>query len=253
MQEDEDEPPASVSDSVYSGVYNNSSPVSTAPPNRDNYAREPDKVVYITIDDGPDPQSTPAYLNILKQHNVKATFFMTGSKMEKNSRLVLDMYLQGHSLGNHTYTHDYSTVFKDTDSFALEVSKTEEVIYSITGTRPGIFRVPGGSQNLCRDEGFVRKLWELEYSFFDWNVSAADTDPKGITKEQVIDNIKRGSAGRKKIVVLMHDNPGRTASLEALPELIEWFKENGYEFGTLNKSIRPVYLTEEWRPEDSSL
>ena len=230
------------SQSVYNKAYDSVPPLSSSLlPSSNTFLKEPDKVVYITIDDGPDPRSTPQYLEVLKQHNVKATFFMIGSIMEKHPQLVLDMDSSGHAIGNHSYTHNYSSLYKNVENFTEEINRTEDIIYSITGKRPKIFRAPGGSTNIHKTD-LIEKLDELGYAYFDWNVSSADTDPKGITKQEVLENIKRESRNLEKVIVLMHDNHKRPASVEALPELIEWFKKNGYEFGTLNEFVEPVHL-----------
>lgn len=202
---------------------------------------EPEKIVYITIDDGPDPISTPAFLKVLKENNIKATFFMVGSTIEKHPDLVKEIDLEGHSIGNHSYTHNYSLLYKNAENFTDEIIKTEDLIYSLTGKRVKIFRAPGGSPNIHKNE-LVNKLYELGYTFFDWNVTAADTSPGKVTKEIVLDNIIRQSRHIKRIIVLMHDNHKRPASLEALPEIIKWYKENGYEFGTLSPNIKPIHL-----------
>lgn len=246
---EEEESDISTADSVYKNVYTPNSLLSSMdffnfPFGNTTFAKEPDKVVYITIDDGPDPISTPKYLNVLRENHVKATFFMTGAKMEKHPDIVREIASEGHAIGNHSYTHNYGSLYKDTESLTAEITKTEDTIYSITGKRPKIFRAPGGSQNLFSRQGFADKVTELGYAFYDWNVSAADTDPNGITRKQVIDNIERESRAQKKVISLMHDNPYRSASVEALPELIAWFKENGYQFGTLNQSIEPIHLGE---------
>lgn len=205
------------------------------------FKNEPEKVVYLTIDDGPDPYSTPEFLEIFRQYGVKATFFMIGCRMEKYPNLVLDIYSEGHAIGNHSYTHNYNSLYRNPENFAEEIIKTENTIYSITGKKVKIFRAPGGSPNLLKS-GLLKKLDELGYVFFDWNVTAADTSPRGVTKDQVINNIKRGSRNLNKVIVLMHDNHRRKATLEALPEIIEWFKEEGYTFSTLDENVKPIIL-----------
>lgn len=245
-QQQDDEDFWTTTESVYGDAYSSSASVSILPELTPTFSTEPEKVVYLTIDDGPDPKSTPRYLEVLRQYNVKATFFMVGATMEKNPQLVKDIDSESHAIGNHSYTHNYGSLYANTENFTEEILKTEEIIYSLTGKRPKIFRAPGGSPNMRKTE-LIDKLNELGYAFFDWNVSAADTAPRGITKSQVLYNIKRESKGVKKVIVLMHDNHRRTASVEALPEVIEWFKEKGYEFGTLNESIEPIHI--KWKPK----
>ncbi len=246
LQDDEDF--WTTTESVFEDVYNSSASGSILPVLTNPFSTEPEKVVYLTIDDGPDPKSTPQYLEVLRQYNVKATFFMVGATMERNPHLVKDIDSEGHAIGNHSYTHNYGSLYANTENFTEEILKTEEIIYSLTGKKNKIFRAPGGSPNMRKTE-LLDNLNELGYAYFDWNVSAADTAPRGITKSQVIYNIKRESKGVKKVIVLMHDNHRRMASVEALPEVIEWFKEKGYEFGTLNESVEPIHI--KWKAQKS--
>ena len=204
-------------------------------------AEEPKKIVYVTIDDGPTPSTTPLYLEALKANNIEATFFMIGSRMKTHPDLVKEIKDEGHIVGNHSYTHNYASVYRSVYTLEDEITKNQEVIYQLAGNQPKIFRAPGGSTKLLKTLGLAGKIHQLGYSLFDWNVSAADTDPHGITREEVIDNIKTYSKNLNRVIVLMHDN-GRKASPEALPELIRWFKDNGYEFRTLNENTEPIYL-----------
>ena len=254
--EDTEEQDTSVSESVYDISSNSSYPVSILNPTDSalsdkQFIEEPDKVVYLTIDDGPNPNSTPQYLEVLREYNVKATFFMIGMTMEKNPQLVKDIFSEGHAIGNHSYTHNYGSLYSNAENLQAEIIKTEDIIFSITSTRPKIFRAPGGSLRMRKTE-LLEKLDELGYVYFDWNASSADTDPNGVTKKDVIYNIKRESRGVKKVITLMHDNHRRKASLEALPDLIEWFKVNGYEFRTLNQNVRPLHFTRIQKKESSN-
>lgn len=239
--------PDTVTQSVYGKIYDSDSEPdislqSLVKPSGSGAAdKNSSKVVYITIDDGPDPYSTPEYIETLDKSGVKATFFMIGSKMKIYPDLVRQIDLNGHAIGNHSYSHNYSTLYQTSEKFKEEIVAAEDVIYSITGKKSKIFRAPGGSTKM-HDIELENVLSELGCSIFDWNVSAADTDPHGITKNQVIYNIKHESRGLKTVIILMHDNSKRKASLEALPEVIEWFKEKGYIFKTLDETSPSMRL-----------
>lgn len=211
------------------------------PLTQNEISKDSSKIVYLTIDDGPAPGSTANYLRILRENEAKATFFMIGSRMERYPELVKQIDSDGHAIGNHSYSHNYSILYKNTENFTKEILKSEDIIFSITGKRPKIFRAPGGSTKI-RDIGIDTKLTELGYAVFDWNVSAADTDPSGVTKSEVVYNIEHESRGLKRVIVLMHDNPSRKASQEALPEVIKWFKQKGYEFKTLDENTPSIRL-----------
>lgn len=236
-----------VTQSVYGEIYNDNLEINTSPQSLikpiypDASDKNSSKEVYITIDDGPDPYSTPKYLKILKENEVKATFFMIGSRIERYPELVKQIDSEGHSIGNHSYSHNYYILYKNTENFKDEVLKSSEIIFSIIGRSPKIFRAPGGSPNMHNVE-FDNILSELGYSVFDWNVSAADTDPAGITKNQVVYNIEHESKGIKRVIVLMHDNSKRKASIEALPEVIKWFKKKGYQFNVLDENTTPMRI-----------
>ena len=227
-------------DSITSEVYSSTPSISEIPVTP-SYTVEPDKVVYITIDDGPNPITSPLYIEALKAANVKATFFMIGKQMNEYPDIVREMVSGGNVIGNHSYSHNYSSVYRSVYSLDAEITKTNDIINEIVGKQPKIFRAPGGSLNLIKRDGLEEEISKLGYVYFDWNVSAADTDRNYNSKEKVISNMKTQSKGRKRVVALMHDN-GRKASVEALPEIIQWFKDNGYEFGTLNENIRPEHF-----------
>lgn len=229
---------------VYDQTYDRSvaSVYTPAPPLSGNNApKPPEKVVYLTIDDGPNPKSTPEYLSILSLFNVKATFFMIGSYIESNPELVRAVDAEGHVIGNHSFTHDFRDLYKNPDSLAGEILKTEDIIYSITGKRVKIFRPPGGSSIMSNSDLF-KKLDELGYAYFDWNATAADTSRVPTTKRKVIDSIVNSSRNVDRVIVLMHDKAQADASLEALPEVIVWFQQQGYSFETLNENVKPIHM-----------
>ena len=230
-----------VTQSVYDEIYNNNLEINTSTQSLikttypDTVNKISSKEVYITIDDGPDPYSTPEYLKILEENEVKASFFMIGSRMKRYPELVKQIDSEGHSIGNHSYSHNYSALYGNAENFKNEVLKSAEITFSIIGKSPKIFRAPGGSPKM-RNVEFDNILSALGYTVFDWNVSAADTNPAGITKSQVIYNIEHESKGIKRVIILMHDSSKRKASAEALPEVIEWFKKKGYEFKVLDEN-----------------
>jgi len=208
-------------------------------------------IVYLTFDDGPNTVTTPQILDILKSHGVKATFFVTGRNARLNPGVLQRIRDEGHAIGNHSYSHDYA-VYRDPVAFASDLERAEEAIQAVTGTRPVLYRPPGGTANLnpmCR-----KILAEKSYHITGWNVSSADTDPRGVVPEQLINNVLHGVArvSRKgaSSIVLMHDgtqtgghpapgSPGyiyvrnREADVAALPAIIETLKEQGYVFSTL--------------------
>ena len=108
-----------------------------------------EKTAYLTFDDGPNNSVTPQVLDILRRYNIKATFFMVGSMIEKNPDMARRVFEEGHLAAGHSYSHQYSKLYADTQSFMNEVNKTHELIQNITGRNdyPKIFRFPGGGFN----------------------------------------------------------------------------------------------------------
>lgn len=228
-------------------------PAEQAPPKQagpqQNAAEQPEAhsgIVYLTFDDGPNTITTPQILDILKSHGVKATFFVTGHNARLNPGVLRHILEEGHAIGNHSYDHDY-TMYRDVAAFASDLDRAEEAIQAATGTRPILYRPPGGTNNLT--PACKKTLAERGYRIVGWNVTSADTDPHGVTPEQLISNVLNGVAkvSRKGLaaIVLMHDGtqtggkptpgtPGyiyiknREADVAALPVIIRRLQEDGY-------------------------
>jgi peptidoglycan/xylan/chitin deacetylase (PgdA/CDA1 family) len=198
---------------------------------------EPSKIVYITIDDGPYIQSTPRLLEILKKENVKVTFFDIGKQIEKFPSLLKAEYEQGHSIGNHSYSHDYKSIYKSPDAFIEDIQKNDDLISKVIGIHPRVIRAPGGT--LCFNIAYYNLLDANDYIAYDWNIDTKDTDRKSSIK-QLVDNVDKQIGNKNKIILLMHDLPDKSSSANALPIIISHFKERGYSFGTLNTNIMPI-------------
>lgn len=205
------------------------------------FAVEPAKIVYITIDDGPYPQNTPHLLEVLKEANVKATFFDIGKQIEQFPSLLKAEYEQGHSIGNHTYSHNYSSIYKSPESFLADVQKNDDLIYKIIGIHPRIIRAPGGTS--CFNIAYYNLLDAEDYMAYDWNLDTEDTDGKFSVK-QLVANVDKQIKNKNKIILLLHDLPNKASSANALPIIIKHLKDKGYSFGTLSTKIRPITFPE---------
>lgn len=211
---------------------------------------DPAKKVYLTFDDGPNSHFTGLILDVLKNSGVKATFVVIGSNIEKNPDVFKRIVLEGHSVVNHTFCHDYDQLYQSPDSLLADLARCDQAIAALGGNAAKIFRAPGGSSWL--DESFYDYLNNNGYKTLDWNVSSADSDPKGVSPEQIIANVKNGVINIEKMektpIILMHDgteinlhvdNPGeavenyirsRESDVAALPEIINFLKSRGYTF-----------------------
>ncbi|WP_163950127.1 polysaccharide deacetylase family protein [Paenibacillus sp. SYP-B3998] len=201
------------------------------------------KVAYLTFDDGPS-QSTKKILSILKSFRIPATFFVVGSDTSEGRALYKQMVAEGHTLGNHTYSHDYSTIYKSVEAFRKDVRKLDKLLEDTVGYRPDILRFPGGSNNHLswRPGGkrimskVTKAMIEDGYQFFDWNVSSTDAAAPVQNKDMIIDAVLSASRGKQSIIVLMHDNTFKTTTVEALPTMIKRLQAAGFRFEKLTKS-----------------
>ena len=190
-----------------------------------------EKIVYLTFDDGPDPVNTPQVLKILREHQVKATFFIIGMQAGKYVSIVKEAFHDGHAIGNHSYNHDYTELYRSAEAYMAQLHRTNEIIGQATGIRPKISRAPGGTAG-----NFTNSYWKLlkkqDYVDIGWNVSSIDTAP--IPAKQILNNVAEQIAGKKFLwthaIVLMHDGPGHAETVKALPDIIRFFKNNGFQF-----------------------
>jgi peptidoglycan/xylan/chitin deacetylase (PgdA/CDA1 family) len=184
-----------------------------------------EKVIALTIDDGPWPKTTAKMLDILKQNHVKATFFWVGTALQENPEIGKRVVAEGHAIGNHTWHHWYRKM--DQATAKSEIEKTNELIYQTTGVKTSFFRPPGGYLN----NGLAAYAKSQKNSVVMWSVTSADTDPHA--KYQVfIKNVIRDA--KPGAIVLMHDGGGnRERTVKALPEIISGLKQQGYRFVTV--------------------
>lgn len=191
------------------------------------------KIAYLTFDDGP-YYLTDKYLEILKQYNIKATFFTIGSGKEtcydKRSASCMETYKRivddGHTIANHTYSHGiFYGLYGSTNSFIEQVKKQENLIKQKTGITTNIVRFPGGSSTAGKlKNSIIEELRKNNYGWVDW--SAQDGDGGTLNSTTQAWNIFTNSINDNIEVVLFHDYSNIT--LEILPEAIEYLQNNNY-------------------------
>ncbi len=200
------------------------------------------KIAYLTFDDGPSTTVTPKILKILKDNNIKATFFIVGDKLEENpetKNILLDIYKQGHAIANHTYTHNYSKLYPqgkiDANTFMGELEQTNDAIKKVLGDKfnTRVVRFPGGHASWGGREEIDNKLEEKKYKYIDWNALIGDAEGSRKTKEQLLNRYHETFVGQEKLVLLMHDTYSKESTAEALQDIINDLKNKGYEFKTL--------------------
>lgn len=193
------------------------------------------KRVFLTFDDGPSSNITPLILDLLKENNIKATFFTLGSRVNQNPEIVKREYQEGHYIANHGYSHVYSSIYSSKESLLDEYNKTEDAIRNAIGIpeySSHLFRFPGGSTGGKYDKvkrEYKKILGEQNVFYVDWNCLNEDSSGNR-TKEQLVEFIKKYSANKNSVVVLMHDAGDKILTYETLQEVIDYFRENGYEF-----------------------
>lgn len=179
--------------------------------------------VYLTFDDGPSVY-TEEILEILKDYNVKATFFVLGKTGEENEALYKKIVEEGHSIGLHSYSHQYDVIYSSLDEYQKDLIRLEEYVFDITGVQSKLVRFPGGSSNTVSNvpmQVFIDFLSENDYTYFDWNISSGDAATKGLTAEEIVDNATENLESMQQAVILLHDSGNRATTVEALPVLIE--------------------------------
>ncbi|NLC87962.1 MAG: polysaccharide deacetylase [Clostridiaceae bacterium] len=199
------------------------------------YHNSNEKRVFLTFDDGPTKSVTPFILDLLKQENIKATFFVLGNKAKSNSDLIKREFEEGHYIANHGYTHKYSQIYQNPQTVLDEYNYTEQCIQEALENpdyHSRIFRFPGGStggyystikrqtKQFLRENGIVS---------LDWNALSKDAEGAN-TKEQILENIKNTIGNKQSVVILMHDSSDKILTYETLPDVIQYLRENNYEF-----------------------
>ncbi len=188
-----------------------------------------ERQIALTFDDGPSIQNTEEILAILKKYDIRATFFVIGQNAAADPDRIRMIYDAGHEIGNHTYTHAYISKISE-EALRREIQKTENVLTSITGQRPKVFRPPGGfydnkSLEILEEMGYRSILWSLDTK--DWCMPKSDT---------IASKIEASAVGGD--IILFHDlNDKRLPTPKVLERILPYLKENGYKFVTISEMI----------------
>lgn len=193
------------------------------------------KRVFLTFDDGPSKTVTPLILDLLKQENIKATFFLLGSRAELNPDIVKREYDEGHYIANHGYSHNYTNIYQTPQSVVDEFNATEAAIKNALGNQEYnsyLFRFPGGMPGGKHAQLKAEAAQILEQNgvaHLDWN--ALTSDAAGAkTSEEMLQNAISTIGEKNSVVILMHDAGDKILTYEMLPNLISYLREKGYEF-----------------------
>lgn len=201
------------------------------------------KKAFLTFDDGPS-QNTKEILDILKQYNVKATFFVLGNQAEVMPETVKRIYDEGHYLANHGYTHIYSSIYQSPEQVLVEYNQCNQIVANaiqVPEYNSHLFRFPGGlvggkyakikqqAGDLLEQNGILN---------IDWNSLTGDSEKVNPSAEYLMNNLHNTTNGKNSIVVLMHDALAKKVTVETLPSVIEYLKGQGYEFENFYSIIK---------------
>ena len=198
----------------------------------DNLADEEDShKVYLTFEDGPS-SNTEEILDILAEHEVKATFFVVGKEDEESKALYQRIVAEGPTLAMHSYSHKYSTIYNSVEDFSADLLKLQDYLYDVTGVRCKYYRFPGGSANQVSNvemSEFISYLNQQGLVYYDWNVSSGDAASQAYTPEELVDNVTADVVKYKTSVVQLHDSDTKTTTVDALADMIEALQAENVE------------------------
>lgn len=201
-----------------------------------------EKIAYLTFDDGPS-ENTGNILDILDKYNVKATFFVNGKEGEVHEERYRQIVERGHSIGLHSYTHNFSQVYESIESFSQDTERIHTYIQTVTGVDTHLYRFPGGSSTTrtTHMQEYIDYIHSNGYEYFDWNVSSGDASSVSMSPEAIVENVMNGVTGKNRIIVLMHDSAAKDTTVEALPIIIENLFNEGYEILPIVETTTPVH------------
>ena len=194
-----------------------------------------EKIAFLTFDDGPNVSVTPKVLDILKDEDVKASFFVIGKNVDSHPEIVKRAYEEGHFIANHGYDHNNSILYKNSESFINEIKKTDLAIGNAIGVQDycsHVFRFPNGfmsPNNKAKKKEAVKLLKDINYTYIDWNCLNNDSIKK-YSNYQLLNNLKKTCKGKDTLVILMHDTKDVSNSSNVLSESIQYLKSQGYTF-----------------------
>ena len=202
-------------------------------------------IVYLTFDDGPS-RLTEQVLDILAEYDVKATFFAVPKEDETSANRMRRVVDEGHTLAMHSYEHDYAKMYASVENYLDDIHHAYEIIHEATGIYPQVFRFAGGSMNAYNSaihQELISEMLRRGFVYFDWNATAGDATTRVPSPETLAASALKAAGQYSRVVLLMHDSAGKDNLLEALPQIIEGYREAGYTFAPLTPEVTPVVFS----------
>lgn len=206
----------------------------------------PKKWVCLTFDDGPS-KTTPAVLRALDDAGVRATFFVVATGYnDKYLPLIRQAAQAGHQIALHSASHEYSDIYRSSEAYWQDISLLRERIAPYTASDEiKYLRFPGGSTNtVSRRYGGKELMKQLKaeteqkgMQWVDWNVCAEDAAGGHPGADTIYRNIVRETGEQTQCIVLMHDSATTGTTAEALPDIIQWYKDQGFAFCTVEQAV----------------
>lgn len=190
------------------------------------YAQEEQKRVYLTFDDGPSTIVTNSILDTLKEEGIRATFFVVSDRARTRKDTLRRIAREGHTIGVHSATHDYASIYASEQTFWQDVTECADFIRTTTGVVPCLYRFPGGGAH----EKYATMLKEHGYRIVCWNAVNGDEEIKDASAEDLLARAAETARGKRNVVLLMHDSAFHRQTAEALPAIIAHFRAEGYVF-----------------------
>lgn len=205
-----------------------------------------DKLVFLTFDDGPNRTVTPQILNILRDYGARGTFFLVGRNMsDKNIPVMKSIINNGNSIALHSYSHDYDSLYPNRSASTLDILSeaklVQERLQQVFGPEfeSHVWRYPGGHMSWDNINDSDDGLSKMGIEWIDWNSLSGDAEVKRVrptTPEGMVEYVETSlnkNVHTNVAVVLMHDAVNKQMTVDALPGIIKYFKDNGYNFGIL--------------------
>ncbi|SKA74957.1 Peptidoglycan/xylan/chitin deacetylase, PgdA/CDA1 family [Clostridium sp. USBA 49] len=198
------------------------------------------KIIYLTFDDGPS-NITEDVLDVLNKYDVKATFFLIGNQIEGNEDIVKRINNEGHGIGLHSYTHNIKKIYSRNKYFIEEMLLTQKKINEVIGVKPVILRFPGGSRNRLNKEN-LKLIHSNNFKIYDWNIDSKDGINPKMSPNQIFKQATKIKDVENPIILLMHCDYMHKNTCRALPEIIKFYKNKGYEFKIIDENTPEYYF-----------
>lgn len=195
------------------------------------------KFAYLTFDDGPSANVTPVILDILKKYDIKATFFVVGTMVEKYPEMLKRIHDEGHIIGNHSYSHDYKYLYRNSKNFMNDINKADRLLKDVLGEdfETNLLRFPGGSFGKHKAP-MIKAAEKAGYTIYDWNSLNGDAEGLNLSNKYLVKRLKETTRYKKNAIILMHDLDSKTGTVQTLEENIDYLISNGFYFRVLEEN-----------------